>query len=335
MRKRSLIHGRGKLRLGYSRGEKFDGVTVEAKNYYRTTVMRQLRLFLRRFFFRLIVFSGNNLRLVAFFHMLLRAEAQLQVILSTRSDLTRGLNLEDLRKKTAPNNSTTLFIVGGGPSAYSLTEEELRHYRGGFSIGLNSWDHPGLPKVDLQLEEKISEAMVPDQPKTEQGLVLFHISNRPQIYRAKGGSRRKDYIAPGMHGYSSANIWTSDASVAAHIFVSSCQRPKRYTRSVTGGSQASLLRALWLGIHMGFHEIVLLGIDLSTEIDGVEIPHFTAVTRGVHQIPIVELICAIGLEVESRGIGQVFLARGQGLLRERLPLYEWPGTFPTGQTGPR
>lgn len=235
-----------------------------------------------------------------------------------------------------------LFIVGNGPSRQGflkLYREQIQRFH---SISINDEHQFDLhPTVSMREWGPLLGTQLAHEVSHQAELEIYHIP----MHRTKT-AEQSEYLdrfkgAKSAYVYGSVNPLTKSVSDFSSIFYSSASTDSRFKGlgSLTYGTQASLLRAIWIGAASDFVEIVLVGIDLILE-EGFSRPtfsssttenprlsehllHATAQHRFETDVPIVEAIDAISKELSMKSHTRLWVSSSQSLLSQVLPVFDW------------
>ena len=159
-------------------------------------------------------------------------------------------------------------------------------------------------------------------------------------------AERLDYLkrfegATAVSVYGSLNPLTVSPAKFSRLFLRSATPGSLFSRlgALTYGTQASLFRAIWIGVASGFHDIVLVGIDLILE-EGYGAPqpssskargpvidqrhlHDTAKQRYETEVPLVQTIEELARELLTHSHARLWISGAQSLLSTALPIFDW------------
>lgn len=256
------------------------------------------------------------------------AQAQTSLSRYARNHSMEALNLTLLRKQVTWPSLEKLFILGTGASRSQLSEKNIRQINAFSSVGIN--DSLWLDIIPtIELRERPFKMLGGTKKLLEQNAerikaetrILVHISGHDSRTLPSWREEEKELCLL----YSSTNPMTTSHSAAGEVFCRSAAHPLAFRKSVVSGAQASLLRALWIGVNSGFEEIILVGIDLRghTGTSGPDL-HPTAVQQNSLHIPVQDMVSSItrhGKKVV--GFPRILIASEQSLLSSRLPRFSF------------
>jgi hypothetical protein len=173
-----------------------------------------------------------------------------------------------------PKNRT-FFVLGNGGSVNELSQRDLDTMRAGVSVGINAWPiHPFSPTYFAFEYWRFS--FTPDSE-------LTYLVRAAEVKLAQGPTRGLLFLRPGLPASLSAVVRLSQSpsqSAAmygrANLFAQSqgalrqdlaqilkLIRRGRLSPSVLPDNGSSVVRMIFLGLILGFRDIVLVGVDLN------------------------------------------------------------------------
>ena len=256
------------------------------------------------------------------------AQAQTSLSRYARNHNMEVLDLTDLSRQIIWPSLEKLFILGTGASRSQLSERSIRQIDAFSSVGINDllWSDV-IPTIELRerpfiIVGETKKLSVPNAERIKAGTrILVHISGHDSRVHPAWEKEEKELCLL----YSSTNPMTTSHSAAGEVFCRSAAPSLPFRKSVVSGAQASLLRALWIGVNSGFKEIILVGIDLREPAGNLGSDlHPTAVQQNSLHIPIQEMVSSItrhGKKVV--GFPRILIASEQSLLSSRLPRFSF------------
>ena len=232
---------------------------------------------------------------------------------------------------SGPTQPGLAFIIGKGPSSQLLSAQDRDLIAQNYSIFLNDASIPGLkPNLRLQEQRRPADGDAADlelefADTVGAAVTLTHITVSAGAEPTLAPGPPLQTSQPRTYLYSSTNFGTTNVSKASRHFVRSALRRNIIAPSVVMGSQASLLRAVWLALRRGFENIVLVGCELSvkeTSSSTLRL-HLTAIKRSDAQIPVQDLISGISQELGMNSGGRLLNGSPGGLLDGRLETFNW------------
>jgi len=252
--------------------------------------------------------------------------------------------LEQLRNRKP--DATTAFILGTGASAAQLQPQDLVYIRSQFSVGVNQWIfHPTVPDVyayevdpDTRLLQMLDRE---DVKKAEPFLLFLRPSDPSQVANA---DHIPEFLRVRTFVYGRSNIWTRKSknigtdslSILRHLDKSS-------DRDILLDNGASIARMVALCFLLGFHKIVLVGVDLNNVqyfwhknpklIEPLGISNYETGQKGnTHEtlstsnrpFSIDEFITKMAVSVAAEG-AQIVIGSEESQLAGSLPVYRFPG----------
>lgn len=194
-----------------------------------------------------------------------------------RSESRRGgfreLGLRALAPFIPTEDRRTLFILGGGASVEKLSESNFKEISSGFSIGINAWAlHKFIPNM-YSYEPVGSQYPTADHLTTmrvlsrkdvvEAGPAILVLRPRNEFERSQMNQLTPE-LRKNVFLYGRVTPFTrnpenlgSELRGMANLF---SRTPNQLILPDAG---ASIVRMTFLGIFMGFSEIVYVGVDLN------------------------------------------------------------------------
>jgi hypothetical protein len=246
-----------------------------------------------------------------------------------------------------PDSRETLFIIGTGPSRSQSLAQFSSELRKADSIAINDELETGfIPTVSLR-EEGPLPGKWSQSPNEFADITAYSIPVNLWDQAATHDYLQRIATTPRACIYATINPMTLTSEKAVQLFNPDNWGHSRIAGfgSVIPGSQASLFRAIWIGISAGFQNIVLIGIDLASEewcalVAGhnplessrtVQPPdeylHRTLRFVGKYSIPLLEMIESLRVLFKEIRSGDIWVASTISPLLRVLP-----STSPTEYT---
>lgn len=258
------------------------------------------------------------------------------------------------------SKSKTLFVLGSGWSVNELTEDMQNNMGHHQSVGINFWFfHDFVPSAF-----SFDAGIVPDSEKEKVKSTLLSlgdlfarkdvVKSRPKVLYLRPFELDHGYVVP-LPRELQGNAWVSGR---ANLLANSQKAleadlkillPKLVNRElprhVLPDNGSSVVRLIFLALAQGFHEIVLVGVDLDNR------PHFwfspeyirryspyvnlfptpnqelhgtaTALNR---PLGVGDFLIALDRVMRKLGLGALYVASPSSQLGETLERYCWPNT---------
>lgn len=205
---------------------------------------------------------------------LVRRESQSLRVLAPAAGISALSREHSIGFETGPK-SHTFFVLGNGGSVNELSQSNFDAIQAGVSVGINAWPlHPFSPT--LFAFEYWGYSFAPDPE-------LTYLVRAAELKLAQGPTRGLLFLRPGLPASLSAVVRLSPSSSQraamygrANVFSQSqvalrqdlaqilkLIRRGRLSPSVLPDNGSSVVRMIFLGLILGFREIVLVGVDLN------------------------------------------------------------------------
>lgn len=274
----------------------------------------------------------------------------------------RGAGMQLANIFTSPildsSKGQTLFILGSGWSVNSLTDEMIRHIGSHVSVGINFWFfHDFVPSLF-----SFDAGKVQDSERAHLRQSLFQLGKlfarpaileeRPKILYLRPYQGDPSLLVPVPQSFSS-NTWvhsranlisrTTDSLEVDVKRILTLLSAQKLPSSVLPDNGSSVARLIFLALAQGFHDIVLVGVDLDSR------PHFwfaqnyvekyskyvalfpppDSLPHGTSQAidrpaGTLDFISTVNHAINEFGLGQIWAGSPSSQLSSRIPTYPWP-----------